>query len=238
VSKVIHHADVETATLAIAKECHELAMNGREDGSRCVFGLATGNTMASVYKAWANLALENSMHPQTQGFNLDEFWPLAEAGEQSFGAFMNEHFRGPLGLSEDLFRVPACPAGLDPVDFCQSWEAAIQNAGGIDLQLLGIGANGHIGFNEPGSPSSSRTRLVDLAETTRLRAGFGGDSAPRQAITAGIATILKAKKILVFAYGEDKADAIRKALHEPPHSDCPASYLQNHPNVVWHLAAY
>ncbi len=237
-SRVIHHPLVEEAALAIAKKCHEFAVRGREDGSGCVFGLATGNTMAPVYKAWVTLASENPMHPQTQGFNLDEFWPLAEITGQSFSAYMDEHFRNPLGLSDNFFKVPACTANQKPNDFCQNWESAIETVGGIDLQLLGIGANGHIGFNEPGSPADSRTRLVDLTENTRQRAGFAENCAPHQALTAGIATILEAKRILVFAYGEDKANAIRKALHEPPHPDCPASHLQNHPNVEWHLAAY
>ncbi len=194
--------------------------------------------MIAVYQAWVKLAKVHPIHAETRGFNLDEYWPIEKKFPQSFYHFMEKHWRQPLQLSADRFRVPHGPNSLPEVEgYCQDWEREIQESGGVDLQLLGIGANGHIGFNEPSSAPNSRTRLVALTEQTRARAGFQNDTAPHQALTAGIGTILESKCIHILAFGKDKADAIHSALEKTPHTSCPASFLQSHPDVTWHLDA-
>ena len=194
--------------------------------------------MIAVYQAWVKLAKVHPMHAETRGFFLDEYWPIEKNHPQSFCHFMEKHWRQPLQFSAGQFRIPHGPNSLPEVDkYCQDWENEIQESGGISLQLLGIGANGHIGFNEPGSMPDSRTRLVTLTEQTRARAGFQNDTAPHQAITAGIGTILESKCIHILAFGKEKADAVHAALEMTPSPTCPASFLQQHPNVTWHLDA-
>ncbi len=126
----------------------------------------------------------------------------------------------------------------DPDLECQAFETKIRASGGIDLWLLGIGHNGHIAFNEPGSSPDSRTGLVEIAqETIKANSRFfnSAEEVPKQALTAGIATICDARRILLLATGEDKAEAVKQAIQDPPSSTCPASFLQNHPNCTFIL---
>jgi glucosamine-6-phosphate deaminase len=171
-------------------------------------------------------------------FNLDEYFPMPPSSPHSYTRFMQENFLNHVDLD------PASVHGLDGslrihrvAEHCERYERAIVDAGGIDLQLLGIGRNGHIGFNEPGSPRTSRTRLVTLDEATRrdARVSFGEDAVPRQAITMGIDSILRARRILLLAVGGHKAAIVARAAEAAVTDEVPASFLQEHPNASVYL---
>jgi glucosamine-6-phosphate deaminase len=196
-------------------------------------GLATGATMAPLYARlvaayWAGEVSFRSAF----SFNLDEYVGLAKDSPGSFHAYMHEHLFAFIEIAPDRTHIPdgtACDIQAEAL----CYEKLIQAAGGIDLQLLGIGANGHIGFNEPGSSFASRTREVKLDEATRVAnaANFPGELPPECAITVGIATILEARQILLLATGAEKAAAIAAAVEGPLTEACPASALRLHSNV-------
>jgi glucosamine-6-phosphate deaminase len=166
--------------------------------------------------------------------NLDEYVGLPPEHPQSYRSFMNEHLFQHIDIPISHTRVPDGNA-LDLAAECAAHEQAILDHGPVDLQLLGIGHNGHIGFNEPGHRLTGATHVVDLKESTRsANARFFGDidAVPRQAVTMGVGTILKAKQIILVAFGADKADIIKQALTGPVTTECPASLLQCHPNVL------
>ena len=175
---------------------------------------------------------------KTHTFNLDEYWPLSKSSEHSYHRFMEEQLFIPARFD---FRRTHIPSGMVSRDqtpqHCEGYEKAIEEAGGIDIQILGVGINGHLGFNEPGSSRESRTRLVELSESTRNRAQpeFGGTEAPRFGITMGLGTILKSSKIYLLAFGKDKASAMRDALEGPVQEASPCSLLREHPCVEWVL---
>ncbi|PZO65531.1 MAG: glucosamine-6-phosphate deaminase [Paracoccus denitrificans] len=196
-----------------------------------VLGLATGGTMERVYDALTSA--EDVDFAGVTTFNLDEYVGLSPGDPQSYHAYMQRH----------LFdRVPApfhrthIPRGdvANLMAEAAAYEAAIHAAGGIDLQLLGIGTNGHIGFNEPDSPFDTRTRVVTLSDATRTansRYFNSLDAVPTQAVTMGIATILSAKRIVLLAVGSGKAGAVQRMIEGSISPDCPASSLQRHHDV-------
>jgi len=197
-----------------------------------VLGLATGRTMIGVYEALIELAkAEGVSFARVTSFNLDEYSGLGGKDEASFTRYMQRHLFERLDFDAALTHLPDGIAA----DGAVRYEALIAEAGGIDLQLLGIGRNGHIGFNEPGSERSSRTRTVPLTEETRAanRADFPpGQDVPLTAITMGVGTILEARHILLIATGAAKADAVLGALEGPVGPEHPASFLQEHPQVT------
>ena len=199
-----------------------------------VLGLATGGTTLPIYAALVEAHRANGAsfrHATT--FNLDEYVGLDHEHPASFARFM----RGALfdHVDIDPGRVHLLDgAAPDPVAEAARYERAIKAAGGIGLQFLGIGANGHIGFNEPGSPLASRTRCVTLTPSTRdaNRRFFGGGTVPARALTMGIATILDAREIILAATGARKARAVACAIDGPITPECPASALQTHPSAT------
>lgn len=198
----------------------------------CVLGLATGDTTLPIYAGLVEAHRANGVsfrHATT--FNLDEYAGLSRGHPASFARFMREALLSHVDI--DPGRVHLLDgAAPDPTAEAERYERAIRAAGGIDLQLLGIGANGHIGFNEPGSALNSRTRCVTLEPSTRdaNRHAFpGGERVPGQALTMGIGTILEAREIVLAATGAAKASAIACAVDGPVTPDCPASALQAHP---------
>lgn len=203
-----------------------------------VLGLATGGTPVETYRRLIRRHRDGGLDfSQVTTFNLDEYVGLGPEHPQSYRAFMREHLFDHVNLIATNTHVPD---GITdrPDEYGGRYEAEIAAAGGIDVQLLGIGHNGHIAFNEPGSSRSSRTRLVELApETIQKNARFFDsiDEVPRTAITMGIETILEAKRIVMLATGAGKAEAIRDALEGPIDEACPASLLQEHPNVTFVL---
>jgi len=197
-------------------------------------GLATGNTFVPIYKALvARYQAGGFSFARAASFNLDEYVGLPPGHPASFRAYMQAHLFDHVDLPASKGALPGVEGDIDAA--CRAYEAAISSEGGIDLQLLGIGRNGHIGFNEPGSPFDSRTRQVDLAPSTRAanKGDFpAGEAVPPTAVTMGIGTILDAREIVLVAIGAAKAEALDRAFRREASPDCPASALQNHGRVI------
>lgn len=204
------------------------------EGRPCVLGLATGSTPVGVYRELVRMHREEGLsfaHVET--FNLDEYWPMDPRSIHSYHRFMREHLFDLVDLDPQRVHVPRGDVPREEVAAeCAKYEEMIRAAGGIDLQLLGIGKTGHIGFNEPGSGAESRTRLITLDVVTRRDAAadfFGEAYVPRQAITMGVATILAAREILLLATGEHKAAIVRRAVEGGVDHGVAATFLQRHP---------
>lgn len=201
-----------------------------------VLGLATGGSPVGTYRELVRLHEQSGLDfSNVTTFNLDEYVGLGAEHPQSFRYFMRTHLFDHVNVDPSRTHVPPGVAD-DIAEAADRYERAIDRAGGIELQLLGIGSNGHIAFNEPGSPRDSQTREVSLTpETIAANARFfdSPDQVPRSAITMGIATILRAKRIVVIATGPAKRAAIGRAIASPPSLDCPASLLQYHRDVTF-----
>jgi glucosamine-6-phosphate deaminase len=203
-------------------------------------GLATGRTMAPIYAAFVALVGERpsrereALRHHWRSFNLDEYVGLGPGDGGSFAAEMGEGLAQPLGLARERLFLPDGRAP-DPAAEAQRYAASVRQAGGVGLQLLGLGLNGHVGFNEPPCGPDSVCRCVPLSASTRQAhaAAFGGDPArvPERAITLGMADILRAEHILLVVTGAAKASVLRRLLQSPPTPDLPASWLQGHPSV-------
>ena len=203
-----------------------------------VLGLATGRTMEHVYALLANMHKQEGLDfADCRTFNLDEYVGLRPEDKQSYRFYMNHHLFAKINIDLGNTRLPdGMAADLDAA--CDHYEQAIRQAGGIDLQLLGIGHNGHIGFNEPGTPFGSTTHLVHLSDSTRkANARFfpSIEEVPTDAVSMGIKTVMNARAILLFGQGTAKADVIRAAVSGPVTEAVPASILQLHPNVTLYL---
>jgi len=200
-----------------------------------VLGLPTGGTPIGLYAQLAKAVKEKKVDlSQIKTFNLDEYCGLTKENFQSYYTFMNIHLYAPCGLRPDQTHIPSGTAS-DTEAEVRAYETAIVTAGGLDLQVLGIGENGHIGFNEPGTEPKSRTRVVTLTQNTReANARFFSSihEVPIHALTMGIQNILEAKVILMLAFGANKADILFDALKGPISINNPASFLQNHPDVI------
>jgi glucosamine-6-phosphate deaminase len=224
------------ASRAVAREIADLVAERAKAGKKTVLGLATGSTPVGVYDELIRLHREEGVSFRTVvTFNLDEYWPMQPDALQSYHRFMREHLFDHLDIPAENIHIPDGMLPREQVAAaCGRYEAMIHEAGGIDLQLLGIGRTGHIGFNEPGSPLESRTRLITLDGVTRADAAsdfFGEWNVPRQAITMGVGSILDARRIVLLAFGEHKAPIVKKAVEEPPCSHVSASALQQHANA-------
>ena len=203
-----------------------------------VLGLATGSTPIGVYRELIRMHQEEGFDfSAVTTFNLDEYIGLHRDHPQSYYSFMQQELFQHINISPESIHVPS---GIEYNfgTYCQWYEDAITTAGGIDLQILGIGTDGHIAFNEPGTVLGSRTHLTDLDQQTIIdNARFfdSADDVPRRAITMGVATIMDAREVILLATGENKAAAIQAAIESPVSSECTASALQNHPNVTFLL---
>ncbi|MFM8635081.1 MAG: glucosamine-6-phosphate deaminase [Planctomycetia bacterium] len=221
------------ASRAVAREIADLVRERAAAGRKTVLGLATGSTPVGVYDELIRLHREEGVSFKTVvTFNLDEYWPMEPQALQSYHRFMREHLFDHLDIPPDAIHIPDGTLSRDRIPAaCSAYEEMIREAGGIDMQILGIGRTGHIGFNEPGSALESRTRLITLDSVTRGDAAsdfFGEWNVPRQAITMGVGTILDARRVVLLAFGEHKAPIVRKAVEEPPCSHVSASALQQH----------
>lgn len=200
-----------------------------------VLGLATGGTPVGMYEELIRMhRTEGLSFSQATSFNLDEYVGLDAQHPQSYRTYMQEHLFGQIDMAAERTNIPRGDA-QDLEQECSRYEQAIAEAGGIDIQVLGIGTNGHIGFNEPGSSASSKTRVVQLTPSTiEANARFfeSVEEVPTQAVSMGIATILGAKKIVLLASGEAKAQAVRDMLEGEMTPDVPASLLQMHDDVT------
>ena len=201
-----------------------------------VLGLATGSTPIGLYEALARMHKTDGLDfSEVITFNLDEYVGIPPNHPYSYHTFMEKHFFSAVNIPPENCHIPQSTA-IAHEAFCERYEAAIVDAGGIDIQVLGIGKDGHIGFNEPSSSLGSRTRIKTLAQST-LEANaphFGGavDAVPKMAITMGVGTIMEAKRCLLLANGESKAEAIAHAVEGPVTAEVPASVLQMHPQTI------
>jgi glucosamine-6-phosphate deaminase len=203
---------------------------------RAVIGFATGATPRRMYAVLAAQARAGAIDfRRVRGIALDEYLGLEPGDPQSFSAYLRRHVIRPLHLDRELFTtIDGSPAPHHELEArCVRHEETIAAGGGIDLQIVGLGSNGHLGFNEPGTPFDSRTHVAALAESTRRdnAAAFRGRPVPEAALTQGLATIAEARTILLVATGDAKADAVAAAFDGPIDPPCPASLLQRHPDV-------
>jgi glucosamine-6-phosphate deaminase len=205
---------------------------------RPVFGVATGSSPLAVYDELAQrLRAGRLSFTGVTVFALDEYLGLGPRSPSSYAWFVDRFLRRPLGLDAADIHVPDGLA-TEMAAACASYEQAILDAGGIDVQIAGIGENGHLAFNEPGSPLDSRTRVVELTESTLSANSRNFDDPaemPTQAVTQGLGTVSDARSIVVVAQGFAKAAAVRAAIEGRVSVDCPASVLQRHPDVLWIL---
>jgi glucosamine-6-phosphate deaminase len=208
-----------------------------EEEPSSVLMLPTGITPLGMYGRLVEMhRSEGLSFANATFFNLDEYLGLTPDHRASYHVYMQEHFYGLINADPARVFVPD-GATPDPEAECERYEAAIREAGGIDVCVLGIGRNGHIGFNEPGAPFDSRTRVVELSESTRKinASDFEADRAPERAITVGMATIFDSKSVLLLASGTNKAGAVAAAVEDDVSESMPASMLRNHPNAVLFL---
>jgi len=215
----------------MSQKAAEIFIQQIKEKPNSILGLATGSTPLGTYKklikAHKNGEIDFS---NIITFNLDEYYPIKKEHSQSYWYFMNENLFKYINIPPANINILDGPT-KDVKKTCHDFEKKVKRSGGIDLQVLGIGQNGHIAFNEPGSSFDSRTRLIDLDENTiKANSRFfnSKDEVPKQALTMGLDTIMKAKKIILLASGENKAEAVKKSLEEPPNENMPASILQNH----------
>ncbi|TNE72745.1 glucosamine-6-phosphate deaminase [bacterium] len=229
-------SDSETASLHVAKEIADLIKAKAKKGEMAVLGLATGSTPTRVYTELVRMHNEEGLSfKNVITFNLDEYFPMGPDSLQSYVRFMHEYLFDHVDIKPENVHIPDGTIERDSVfEFCYQYEEKIKKSGGLDLQILGIGRTGHIGFNEPGSGKKSRTRMITLDKLTRSDAAsdfFGIENVPRRAITMGVGTIMEAKKIILMAWGEGKAPVIKKTVEGEISDQVPATYLQEHPNV-------
>ena len=234
--------DQKTASLSVAKRIADLIRMKQDKGEQVVLGLATGVTPLGVYAELVRLHREEGLSfKNVITFNLDEYYPMKPKAAQSYVTFMYENLFSHIDIDKSNVHIPDGTLAQDDIPaFCLEYERKISALGGLDLQILGIGRTGHIGFNEPGSAPNSGTRLVTLDDLTRNDASrdFGGKAnVPTKAITMGIGTIFKAREIILMAWSGKKAPIIKKAVEGEISGDVPATYLQLSQHVEFVLDA-
>ncbi|MFD2163186.1 glucosamine-6-phosphate deaminase [Paradesertivirga mongoliensis] len=230
----------KVAAKEVAGRIANLIRKKQATGENAVLGLATGVTPIDVYQELIRLHREDGLSfKNVVTFNLDEYYPMKPFAEQSYVRFMNENLFDYIDIDKANVHVPDGTLPLEQIQqYCLEYERKISEQGGLDLQILGIGRTGHIGFNEPGSAPNSGTRLVTLDDLTRSDAArdFGGkENVPTKAITMGIGTIFKAREIILMAWNTKKAPIIKKAVEGEISSEVPATYLQQSDKVEFIL---
>ena len=227
----------ENAEVLIAKEIIKCIKKNNKKNNKTVLGLATGSSPKGVYNKLIEIhKKEKVSFKKVVTFNLDEYYSISKDHKQSYHQFMDENLFNHIDIDRDNIHIPDGDMDKKMVDkFCKEYEKKIKSFGGIDIQILGIGANGHIGFNEPGSNLNSITRLVKLDYQTRhdARLNFNGiKNVPSSAITMGIKTILASKRIILMAWGKSKSNAIKNAVEVRQNVKVPASLIQSHGNAT------
>jgi glucosamine-6-phosphate deaminase len=221
----------------LGREAARMVANAVRRNPALRLGLATGSTMLGMYQELVRLHREEKLDfSRLLTFNLDEYLGLPANHPQSFHFFMQQNFFSQVNVAPGNIHIPDGAIKSDYQQYCASYENSIRSAGGIDLQILGIGRNGHVGFNEPTSSLGSRTRLKVLSQETiedNRKFFTAHEEIPQCAITMGIGTILEAKRILLLASGAPKATAIAKAIEGPLTASVTASALQLHPDVTF-----
>lgn len=203
----------------------------------CILGLATGSTPLGVYKGLVNLYNRNEVSfKEVKSFNLDEYIGLEDNNSNSYRYFMNNNFFNHIDIKLENTHIPNCLVKNDIE--AQYYDDLIENEGGIDLQLLGLGSDGHIGFNEPNTSFDSLTHITNLSEKTindNSRFFNSIDEVPKQAITMGLKTIMKAKRIILIVYGKNKEEILNRFLKEDINEDIPCSILKKHHDVTLYI---
>jgi glucosamine-6-phosphate deaminase len=233
-------SDSKNASKIVANEIATLIKKKQKNNQNCVLGLATGSSPISVYNELVRMHKEDGLSFfNVISFNLDEYFPMKKDDIQSYHHFMNEHLFSHVDIKPENIFIPDGDISENEInDYCQSYDEKISKLGGIDFQLLGIGRTGHIGFNEPGSNYDSLTRRIHLNYITRndaRKSFYGIENVPTTAITMGIKTIRKSKRIVLLAWGQNKSSVIKKAIENEIDSNIPASFLQKHSNVTFVL---
>ena len=228
------------ASIVVAQEIADLIREKSKQNSHCVLGLATGSSPIKVYEELVRMHKDEGLSFQNViSFNLDEYYPMQKSNVQSYDYFMREHLFNHVDILPEHINIPdGMVSDEDLYQSCVDYEMKIKSVGGIDFQLLGIGRTGHIGFNEPGSHLNSGTRNIKLDHITRVDAApafLGIDNVPTKAITMGIGTVSTAKRIVLLAWGANKADILKKTIEGDITSHVPATYLQNHNNTTFVL---
>jgi glucosamine-6-phosphate deaminase len=234
------YPDLKEGSKFVAKEIADLIRSRQAAGAHCVLGMATGSTPRSMYAELIRLHKEEGLSfKNVITFNLDEYYPIEKDALQSYNRFMHLHLFDHIDIDPKNIHIPDGEIPKENIkSWCTEYENRIEAAGGLDLQILGIGNNGHIGFNEPGSSIHSRTRLVTLDNSTRIANSYefaNISQVPRLALTMGINSILRAKKIILMAWGPAKSPVVQKAVEENVTEQIPASLLQQHTDCLFVL---
>jgi len=239
IHNVIFQNSVEASRI-VAQEIAHLIKSKQAKNKTCVLGLATGSSPIKVYEELVRLHKEEGLSfSNVITFNLDEYYPMNKENNQSYYYFMHQHLFNHIDIKPENVNIPDGTVSIESLNqYCVDYENKIAKAGGLDFQLLGIGRTGHVGFNEPGSHINSGTRIITLDHITRVDASsdFNGiNQVPKRAITMGVSTILRSKRIVLMAWGQNKASIIKTTIQGEISSEVPATFLQNHNNVTFVL---
>ena len=232
------YPDLRAGSKAVAKQIADFIREKQKNKEKCVLGLSTGSTPKTLYAELVRMHKEEKLSfKNVITFNLDQYYPISNDALQSYQRFMKVNLFNHIDIDPKNTHIPNGEIKKEDIkEHCRQYEKMVEDAGGIDLQILGIGINGHIGFNEPGSSIHSKTRLISLDNSTRIANAYefaNISEVPRLAITMGIGEILKAKKIILMAWGPSKAPVIKEAVEEDHTDHVPASLLQNHDDVTF-----
>lgn len=228
------------ASIIVAQEIATLIQSKQIKKEKCVLGLATGSSPIKVYEELVRMHKDDGLSfANVITFNLDEYYQLTKENNQSYHYFMHQHLFNHIDIKPEHINIPDGMVAIEDLNqYCTDYELKIKNSGGIDFQLLGIGRTGHVGFNEPGSHINSGTRIITLDYITKFDASSDFNSienVPKRAITMGVSTILDSKRIVLMAWGQNKAEVIKTAIQGIISSEVPATFLQNHTNVTFVL---
>ena len=229
-------ASESSGSMYVAREIENCIREKQKFGELCILGITTGKSPVGVFRALVEIhKKENLSFRNVVVFSLDEFFPISPKEQQSHNWLIHESLLDHVDILPENIHIPDSTLPLDKVAaFCRDYEAKIEEYGGLDLLFLGTGVQGQLGFNEPGSYTNTRTRLVALGNESRQAVSsifYGIDNVPRKAITMGLGTILKAKRIILMAWGEEKATVIKDIVEGEENSATPATCLQKHPNI-------
>ena len=239
----IHNVVFESsdeASILVAHEIADLIKEKQALGSSCILGLATGSSPIKVYEELVRMHKEDGLSfKNVITFNLDEYYPMNKENIQSYFYFMHEHLFNHIDILPQNINIPSGTTASENIQqYCIDYDMKIKSLGGLDFQLLGIGRTGHIGFNEPGSHINSGTRSITLDHITRVDAApsfLGINNVPRKAITMGVGTVKRAKRIVLLGWGISKAAILKETIEGDITSQVPATYLQNHDNTSFIL---
>ena len=227
-------------SICVANEIADLIKSKQAENKLCILGLATGSSPIKVYEELVRMHHEEGLgFANVVTFNLDEYYPMGKSSFHSYHYFMHQHLFDHVDINPNNINIPNGTVPQEDLhQYCVDYDLKIKEYGGLDFQLLGIGRTGHIGFNEPGSHYNSSTRSITLDHVTRVDAApsfLGIDNVPRKAITMGIGSVKKAKRIVLLGWGNNKASILKKTIEGEITSEVPATYLQDHDNTTFIL---